>query len=228
MLWMKAWFETRWRLALMTVLLLLVFALALAKPSLSQATMNAALFAIGLDTCFGCVILAGAGVQTQPIFQTVRGVHASMTFTLSLPVTRLRLLYVRAALGLAESIGFIVAVCCAEWLIFRSLLGNPGVLDLLKLIFEYAAFGVAVHCVSIFFATVFDLIFQMYATLLAMGFLWFITSRLHLPRSIDIFRLMIGDPALVTHTLLCRIAVSCSLALISLLAAARIVQTREY
>jgi hypothetical protein len=214
MLWLKAWFETRKLLTVMLVFILFVFALA-QRAAWGAGHAGAAI--IGFHTCFWCIILAGAGIQPQS------------TFTLTLPVSRLRLVSVRASLGLLEIVGFIVLVCYAEWALLPAVRADSTPLDLLKMISECTAFGVALHCLSVFFATFLDWMWQMYASLLALGFLWFLSSRLHLPRSIDIFRLMTGDSALVTHTLYWgRIAVSCTLAVILFLASARIVQTREY
>ena len=44
-------------------------------------------------------LLAGAGIKTQAAFQTVKGLHGSTYFTLSLPVSRFRLLAIRAGIG---------------------------------------------------------------------------------------------------------------------------------
>jgi len=57
-------------------------------------------------------------VATQPSFVASKGIHGSTLFTLSLPVTRLRLLSVRAAIGWLEGSGVIAVLCCALW--FRS------------------------------------------------------------------------------------------------------------
>jgi hypothetical protein len=214
MLWMKAWFETKRLVATMLVFMLLILALA-QRAAWGAANSPAAI--LGFFTCFWCIILAGAGIQPQP------------TFTVTLPVSRLRLLSTRAGLGLLEIVGFIVLVCWAEWSLLPVVRGDSTPHDLLKMILESTMFGVALHCLSVFFATFLDWMWQMYTSLLALGLLWFLSARLHLPRSIDIFRLMTGDSALVTHTLYGgRIAISCTLALLFFLAAARIIQTREY
>ena len=229
MLWTKAWLETRWRLALIVgIFAALLTLLALASPA-PGPTNNNALASIGLDCVLGCIVLAGAGIQTQPVFQTVRGVHASMTFTLALPVSRLRLLFVRASFGFFEALAFLALVCCAEWFFLPFIRASATPTDIPKMIVECVSFGAAAYSLSVFFSALFDLIWQMYATMLTIGALWFLFSRLHLPRSMDIFRLMTGDSPLVTHNLyLGRIGVSGTLALVSLAAAACIVRTREY
>jgi len=48
---------------------------------------------------FTPVYLAGTGIKTQSGFQAMQGIHGSMYYTLSLPVSRFRLLGVRAAFG---------------------------------------------------------------------------------------------------------------------------------
>ena len=48
------------------------------------------------------VMFAGAGIKTSAAFEGRKGLHGSMHFTLSLPVSRLRLLATRAGIGLLE------------------------------------------------------------------------------------------------------------------------------
>jgi hypothetical protein len=227
MLWMKAWFETRWRLAY--VFGLPVSAIALLSLPLTGPPKdpNAALGSLGFMCLFGCIYLAGAGIQTQSM--TGKGLHSSTVFTLTLPVSRLRLLAVRAGLGFLQAALLVAIVLCSEWLLFPFVRFSSTPSDLLKMIAECIALAALLYSLSVLFATFLDAVWQIYGTMIAFGALWFVASRLHLPRSVDIFRLMTGDSPLVAHTLFWgRIAVSCTLALISFLAAARIVQTREY
>lgn len=227
MLWLKAWLETRWRLVFALAMPLSALALIRASGPDAPRDPNAMLGSVGFMCIFASIFLAGDGIQTQYVFQG-RGVHGSIIFTLTLPVSRLRLLIVRTVCGLLETVGLIAIVSCGIWL--TPFPGNGSTLtDLLKMIVECCSFGIAVHLLSVLFATFLDAAWQLVGTMFAVMALWFLDAHLNLPRSIDSFRLMVGDNPLVTHTLFWgRIAVSITLALILFFAAARLAQTREY
>ena len=63
----------------------------------------------------GAIMLAGAGIKTKLGFQQIKGMHGSMHYTLSMPVTRTRLLAVRVAVGLAEAPGLHLLMCSIFW-----------------------------------------------------------------------------------------------------------------
>src|SRR5882724_8135331 len=117
MLWMKGWYETRMRLLLLVAATLVISALA------SDPTPAAAAQGLGATTLFGAsvmaaVMLAGAGIKTQPGgFRPSKGLHGSMYYTLSLPVTRSRLFSVRVSLGLAETAVIHIIACRAAWVV---------------------------------------------------------------------------------------------------------------
>ena len=52
---------------------------------------------------FTAIFLAGSGVNSQTTYGLTSGSHGSMLFTLSLPVSRRRLLFVRAGLGAIQT-----------------------------------------------------------------------------------------------------------------------------
>ena len=92
MLWYKSWLETRVRAAValffMGVFLFGEYRSVLAAPrSLFDVEQSAWLVVPMI-----CIMLSGAGIVTQPAFQATKGLHGSTLFTLSLPVTRFRLL----------------------------------------------------------------------------------------------------------------------------------------
>ncbi len=114
MLWHKAWWEVRIRLllavALAPYLLYLVVweappELLEKTPNLSTAELSAKIWKIFVLDCGGVLfpvsakILAGAGINAQTSMGMARGFHGSMSFLLSLPVSRARLLAVRATAG---------------------------------------------------------------------------------------------------------------------------------
>src|ERR1700722_19213501 len=99
MLVMKAWMETRWRLC--AVLFYSMIALAFNYNSQRSATANPheLLMLLGLILATFVMPLAGSGVQSQAPIGFPEGLAGSTQFTISLPVSRLRLLAVRAMIG---------------------------------------------------------------------------------------------------------------------------------
>src|SRR5215831_12155577 len=114
MLWYKYWLETRFRTLL-----------GLAAPSFAiivngrtaglHPEVPATVFAFIWAALPCWVGLSGAGVRTQPTFRATKGEHGSMYFTLGMPVSRLRLLCTRAAVGLVEFAALVAIVCVAAW-----------------------------------------------------------------------------------------------------------------
>src|ERR1700733_4149853 len=135
MLWYKSWLETRVRLLFVFgfyAVFFAVFAVVKLSPSSPFAVMSApdqvrAIVRLGIAiyaVATACLQLAGAGITTQSSFQQSKGLLGSTLFTLSLPVSRFRLLAVRAGLGWLETAGFISALCVAAWINFSPLWAN--------------------------------------------------------------------------------------------------------
>ena len=119
MLWKKGWKETRLR---MLLLILATLALGLVASPREGRKSQASLNGVDAMTLFGAsvlgaVMLAGAGIKTQAGgFRPSKGLHGSMIYTLSLPVTRTRIFGVRVAFGLAETFAIHVFAGCIAWL----------------------------------------------------------------------------------------------------------------
>jgi hypothetical protein len=173
------------------------------------------------------VYLAGAGIQTQSSWRQTRGVHASMIFTLSLPVSRLRLLTVRAALGLLETGAIIAIMISGAWALFPGVRGSSTPADLLRFALTAFVLAAGFYSVSMLLATFLESLWQIYGSMILIVLLWRLED--YLPPSVNIFRVIGADSPLVTHALPWpEMAVSCGLAVVLFLVAARIVQTREY
>ncbi len=106
MLWFKAWLEVRWRFAFLVGLILFIWLTPLWIPATGvQPGVPAARLWMGMQLgsvllyIFTAIYLAGSGINSQTMYGATTGFHGSMFFTLSLPVSRRRLLYVRAGLG---------------------------------------------------------------------------------------------------------------------------------
>src|SRR5580704_6212326 len=112
MLFYKNWMETWPRLCLFTAFLLIISSVAVhAAETHPVAAQQLPVYFGFLFVTFFPAILAGSGIGTQPSFRPGRGLLGSTLFTLSLPVSRFRLLATRSALGILE-------VCAAVAVIF--------------------------------------------------------------------------------------------------------------
>lgn len=106
MLWLKAWMETRWKIVWM--LLIGAFSLATASrvPASHPQTLLTALLALSvLFSLIVTIMLAGTGIETASTRpgESAKGGEGSKLFTLSLPVTRAWLFWVRTVTGVLET-----------------------------------------------------------------------------------------------------------------------------
>ena len=119
MLWYKAWRETRLRVLLMFAVV--IFILFQVHQHVPLNRQNWASLQLQFMWMIIPLSLAGSGVRAEAPFRPVKGLQGSMYFTLSLPVNRLRLLYVRSAVGLLEAAGLVAIGCCLAVLAFPGL-----------------------------------------------------------------------------------------------------------
>ena len=142
MLWHKGWLETRYRLLFALGFVGLFQTLQYKSVTTPQGIFALVQFTVPVLVVMTYSLLAGAGIATQPSLVASKGIHGSTLFTLSLPVTRLRLMSVRAAIGWLEGIGVVGVLCCVLWLsspALRAMVG-PGTM------LQYAA---DTHCLWI-------------------------------------------------------------------------------
>jgi hypothetical protein len=232
MLWMKGWYETRLRFLLLVVGVLIVSAVAsadsVAEASLSAQQLEATTL-IGVSV-LASIMLAGAGIKTQPGgFRPSKGLHGSMYYTLSLPVTRRRLFGVRVSLGLALTAVIHVLACSAVWLVRPSIRLGAAPLDLFK--HDVVAFFcvAAVYALGVFFATFLDDLYQTWASMFSLMTVIVVLNRIPLPPWLDAFLVLSRASPLVTHTMpWIAMATLLALSTMLLLISIRIVQWREY
>jgi hypothetical protein len=234
MFWYKGWLETKFKLLLMLgcmVFYLIVFYLMrtiAAPPGARPASvfgLTATTFAVLLYTW-----LAGAGINTQPSFQATKGLHGSTLFTLSLPVSRLRLLTVRASIGWLEMAGAILAWCYGGWLILPVVRGSVSAVDMLEYVVALIVCVSSLYFLSVLLGAFLDDQWRMWITLMASGALWMLCSFVRLPASVNVVRAIMGESSpLVAHTMpWMAMLFSLVLAAIFSLAALKVVQLREY
>jgi len=229
MLGMKAWLEIRWRFlfALVPIAIALSGRYVGGLSSAEDATRM--IGAIAYLWLFAAVFLAGAGIRTQSPFQPMKGLHGSTQFTLSLLVSRFRLLAVRAGVGMLGVLGIILISSTVAWVLFPLVRANSTPGDFLKWVFTASCCIVGFHAISVLAATVLDEMWQIWGAVVVIGVLKWLTFRFPQLSSFDVFTVMENAPPLFTHTRpVPAISVSLGLAGILFLISVKVVQTREY
>jgi hypothetical protein len=223
---MKARLETRWRLLYAFAIPGVVVAV---RHLTSVEDARRMMGAMEVLLLFGAVFLGGAGIRTQPAFTGTKSLHGSMYYTLSLPVSRFRLLAVRAGAGLLEMAGVILIVISVSWLKFPLMRGTSTPVDLLKLVLAAIVCTACCYFFSVVLATFLDEIWQIWGSVFVIGLSWWAVAQLSLAPSVDIFCFMGEASPLMTHKLPWpAMAVSLIVSAVLFLAALKVVQTREY
>jgi hypothetical protein len=175
------------------------------------------------------VMSAGAGINTQTFTGAVHRAHPSMLFTLSLPVSRRRLLAVRAAAGAMETVFLICFTCILLWCISPILRRQTGVTGICRYMITTAIAASVFYCLSVLYATFLDETWQFNACFITIGAI--LTLRL-LPVSSPVsvvIRSLSNIPALVTGDLPWPSLLLCLFVSVSLFSAAmRVVERRRY
>ncbi|MDQ2840248.1 MAG: hypothetical protein M3Y72_04250 [Acidobacteriota bacterium] len=230
MLWMKAWLETRWRLSFMLGLAVLEIAMGEQGGGLGTAEHASNLMHLQLMlSIMTAFYLAGSGIKTQSPFRAKRGLHGSTHFTLSMPVSRLRLVAVRASFGFLETAGVVVFMIILAWTLFPLISGSSTFVDLMRLVLAAVVCISCFYCLSVMISTVLDEMWQMYGSLFVAGLAWWATERLGFPSSANVFRFMTEASPLVTHALPWpAMAVSLTLSAVLFVTTLKIVQSHEY
>lgn len=223
MLWTKAWLEMRWRLVF-GVGLPLAVVLLMSAPQ-SRLGMAGTVFLL----MFVAIYLASNGIRTQAAFRAARGLHGSTFFTLSLPVSRLRLLAIRAGMGLSATAAFVTIIVCTVWVKFPIMRGDSTPADLFKFVVAAIVCTACFHFVSVLFAAFLDEIWQFSGCGLVIFAAAWIVGKLSLPSSANVFAFWGKASPLVTHTFPWpAMAISVVASAILFFAALKVVQNREY
>lgn len=228
MLWYKGLLETRFRLlfALGFVSLFFVTHLSGIRP---PTDLKADVGGATLLVAFISIMLAGAGVTTQPALQATKGLHGSILFTLSLPVSRFRLLAVRASLGWLEMVSAIGAICCGMWVLFPALQGTATRGEMFRHTVALIACASGPYSIPVLLATFLDDQWRMWGSGIVFAALWWLSNHAPLPDSANIFRAMGEGSPLIAHTMpWLPMTFSLGLAAILLFTALKVVQIREY
>lgn len=233
MLWYKGWLETRFRLLFLlcfaSFLLVFLHTVGVKPPPPGSRPLSGLPWMVTSFSVVAYAMLAGAGINTQPALQATKGLHGSTLFTLSLPVSRFRLLLVRASVGWIEMSGLIGAMCLGMWFAIPML---REVMTGHK-IFEFALTMVfcvsGLYFLSVLLGTLLDDQWRIWGSMIGFGALWLTPNYFHLPHSANIVWAMTEGSPLVAGTIpWSAMAFSLGLAAILFFAALRIAQRREF
>jgi hypothetical protein len=223
MLWRKGWLETRFRWLFAMGIVALIFVAAGRGGSsvlLGNAAVVVALFSI---------MLAGAGINTQPALQATKGLHGSTLYTLSLPVSRLRLLAVRAGLGWLELAAGIAILCGGVWIVTPALRANAAPWVMPMQVVTLIACASGLYSITVLLATFLDDFGRMWGSAISFAALWWVQSHTSWPASARVFWALTQGSPLVAHAMpWAAIAFSLGLAATLFCAALKIARTREY
>ncbi len=197
MLWRKGWLETRWGFAWAIALAVFGAYAEFAHGVHSDADVEAVLSNMLAYWIFFPLILAGAGVHSRASFRIASRFHSSAYFTLGLPVSRLRLLVVRAGIGLLET----MAVMLVSVIALRFILPEVRMTDLMMHCAAAAASLCGFYAVGVLFSVMIDALWRMW---LAFALLY-VSHRLMLnssfPASLNFFTDLGWGSPIVTHHL---------------------------
>jgi hypothetical protein len=153
MLWYKNWFETKSRFVFNLIMITGVFAflgILLLVGAIKPDQNNPDYLILTLVSLIGFMTVAGNGVRTQAGHLTMKPNPKSTIYTLSLPVSRCRLLLMRSALGLLE--GTVLSLICVifMWILLQ---GRVTILDFTNPLLVTIVCGIWVYFVTTFLST---------------------------------------------------------------------------
>lgn len=227
MLVMKAWLETRWRLLALFVYLLIFMAMNYQSHNAPAANPRSMLIGLGTLLAMGTLTIAGCGVKSQSPIGFPEGLVGSTQFTIALPVSRLRLLAVRTAIGMLEMSVLTVFIGCVTWGLFNSLRASATPADFARLVLTALLFQTVPYGAAVLFVTFLEEPLSMVLAGWTIMFLLWVAH--HIGPAVDVMRILGQASPLITHRLpWSQMATSVGLALLLFLAAVWILQTREY
>jgi hypothetical protein len=233
MLWMKGWLETRARVVLGIFMVSLFLVLNSVRPQQPRQPGIPLVVAMGIMvgaiSLALCAWLAGAGITTQDGLRKTRGLEGSTQFTLSLPVSRLRLVGVRAALGWMEVVSLETLFCFAMWRLRPLYTGNASAVDMLRYVATVAVCVSIPYFISVLLGTFLDDQWRTFGTMIATGALGALPNLVAVPDWANLLRALgVGSP-LVQHHMEWGLIVFSLLSVTALFAGAvTIARTREY
>jgi hypothetical protein len=146
------------------------------------------------------IFLAGAGIATQSSLRATKGLHGSMMFTVSLPVSRLRLVAVRAAIGWLEAACLIGLLCACLWHFSAVLKEIATPMEMLEQAGVLFVCSSVIYFLSVALATFLEEQWRIWITMIAMLAFFLTSVKFSLPAQVDLLKAMGRGSPLVVHT----------------------------
>jgi hypothetical protein len=173
------------------------------------------------------VFLAGNGIRTQNSFRPTPGLHGSTYYTLSLPVSRRRLLTIRATLGYIEAVAIVGLMCVAiPWVIPGAPQFSP---DVARYWLAIVVSGSAYYSLSVLLSTFLEELWHVQIGMLSLFVSMWLFNNHHVPDSLNLYYAIgLGSP-LFTHALPWGpMGASLAIAIVLLAVSLKLMQGAEY
>jgi hypothetical protein len=194
----------------------------------SLAKLDSVMQQTGSFWAFAGALVAGAGIRTRAGMRS-KGVHGSMYYLLSMPVSRLKLFASRVSLGYAQLAGVVVVACAANWMFLPTLRANVEVLELFRYGFVVLTCSTVFYFLAVLAASLIDdEMGKTWGSFIAGGVILWTARRAGLPPSFDPWTALMASSPLHSTIPWTAIGVSIALSALLILASARVVQVREY
>ncbi len=225
---MKGWLETRWRLiGLIGMPAILIAAKYGARHDPRTAT--AVLFLMWLSLSCAMGLMAGSGVKSQgpTHISFPEGLAGSTQFTISLPVSRKLLVFVRAGIGLFEAFFATVIIAVAVWELFPSVSSSIALSDFVRLVLTTLLWLPVPYCAALLFQAFLVEPLNFFPAGYGLTLLLWLLHRIS--PAVDVVRAFGAASPLLTHRLpVSQLLTADLLAVTLLLVTVRAVQRREY
>jgi hypothetical protein len=169
------------------------------------------------------LMFSGSGVYSPPRLRS--GGSRSAHFTLGLPVSRIRLLAVRASLGFIETMVVMLAAAVSLW----AFLPERRLSDLALYAAAMAASLCGFYSVGVLLSVAMDGFWKIWVSFGLLSVAQRVLSNSSFPPSLDFFRNFAASSPLITHRLPWQaMALAISMAAILFRIAAKIAEARDY
>jgi hypothetical protein len=225
---MKGWLETRWRLIGLIGMPAILLAWKYSARD-EPRTASTVLLLMWLSLSSAMVMMAGSGVKSQAPthISFPEGLAGSTQFTISLPVSRKLLVFVRAAIGLFEAFVATGIIAVAVWELFPSVSGSIAPSDFVRLVVATLIWLPVPYCAALLFQAFLVEPLNFFPAGYGLTFLLWLLHKIS--PAVDVVRAFGVESPLLTHRLpLTQLATAGLLAASLLLIAVWDVQRREY
>jgi hypothetical protein len=201
MLWFKGWLETRFRLFIPLIMTAWVLFVMHSRGMGAKGVITVSQFSMPVLVMMFSIILAGAGIMTQSPFRATKGLHGSMMFTVSLPVSRFRMVAVRAAIGWLESAAITGVLCAGVWRLSAAVREIATPTEMLEQAGVLIVCSSVAYFLSVVLATFLEDQWRIWGTMIAVGAMFWLSVKFSPPAAVDLIKAMGTNSPLIAHSM---------------------------